>query len=229
MHPLVDKRLFLGAHPLFEELSSVNMTELPAITHEIKVPAKHCLIKQGDPGEDMYIVVQGKLSVYIHIADNEDIKVGELSEGEAFGEIALFDEEPRTASIVTVDVCKLLVIQRDPFRQFLLDNPKISLEMLTVMSRRLRSTYDFLRDSLHDDISIRLADTLRKIAGAYGRQTKNGLVIGMSFDDTELGNISGIPKNVVTAQLNHWKKSGLITVKHGCLTLHRPDELAMLE
>lgn len=229
MHPLVDKRLFLGAHPLFEQLSAADMTELTRITNEIKIPARHCVINQGDPGEEMYIIAHGMLQVYIHVADNEDIKVGELNVGEAFGEIALFDEKPRTASIIAIEDCKLLVIHREAFRHFLLDNPQVSLELLTVMSKRLRATNDFLRDSLHEDISIRLADTLRKIAGAYGRQTRNGLVIDMSFDDAELGNIAGIPKDIVKAQLNHWQKTGYITLKHGRLTLLRPDEMALSE
>lgn len=73
MQPLIDKRMFLGANPLFEELSEDDMEDLTAITSSKNIGAHHVVMSQGEYGEDMYIVVTGRVSVRIHLADDEEL------------------------------------------------------------------------------------------------------------------------------------------------------------
>ncbi|KAF0190412.1 MAG: putative transcriptional regulator with a cAMP binding domain Crp family [Gammaproteobacteria bacterium] len=226
MRPLVDKRMFLGANPLFEGLAPEDLNDLVVTTRHKSVTTGQTVLRQGDPGRDMYIIVSGRVSIRIRLADDEEIAVGELTAGEAFGEIALFDEQPRTASVVTCEPCRFLLIDRDAFKAFLLIHPRVAIQLLAVMSKRLRATDDLLKDALYADVASRLAETLRNIAGAYGKNIRNGLRIDVPFDDRELGRIAGVPSDVVTAQLRHWANAGLISVHRGHLTLIKPAELA---
>lgn len=226
MQPLIDKRMFLGANPLFEELSEVDMDDLTAITSSKNIGAHHVVMSQGEYGEDMYIIVSGRVSVRMHLADDEEITMGELTQGEAFGEIALFDQKPRTATVMTLEPSRFLVIGRQAFNQYLMTHPQVAIQLLTVMSKRLRATSDSLRDSICSDISTRLGETLRNIAKAYGKNTSEGLQIDIAFGDQELGEIAGIPGDVVTAQLRHWQEQGIINMQHGHLILLKPEELA---
>jgi len=223
--PLIDKRMFLGSNPLFEDLREEDLGDLVAITHSKQFRSHQTIIKQGRSGDEMYIIVSGKVRIHIHIADGEDLTVGELVAGEAFGEIALFDSETRTATVTTVEPSHFLVLGRDKFKDFLLRHPHVSIQLLTVMSKRLRSSSDLLKDSLYSDVSARLAKTLFDIAQAYGQQTRSGLKVNIAFNDRELGEIAGVPGEVVAAQLRHWKEAGVIQVSHGCLTLLKPEEL----
>ncbi len=223
--PLIDRRMFLGSNPLFVDLSDDDLNDLVAITQHKDYKANHTVIRQGESGDKMYIIVVGKVQVQMHIADGEDLPIGELVAGEAFGEISLFDKQPRTATVTTLEPCQFLVIGRDKFKEFLLQHPHVAIQQLTVMSKRLRASSDLLKDSLYSDVSARLARTLFDIAQAYGQQTRSGLKVNIAFDNKELGEIAGVPGEVVAAQLRHWKEAGVIRVNHGYLTLLKPEEL----
>ncbi|KPJ95511.1 MAG: hypothetical protein AMJ53_02610 [Gammaproteobacteria bacterium SG8_11] len=223
---LEDKQQCLVRNPLFSQLSAEEVKALLATTTSRTYGAHQLVLKQGEPGDEMYIIVKGKVYIRLHLTDDEDITIGDLSAGDAFGEIALFDQCARTASVVTSEPCEFLVLHRDTFNAFLMDHASVAIQLLSVMANRLRKTNDLLKDSMYSDITARLADAIRNIANAYGKHTRKGLQIDAVFDDNELGAIAGIPSDVVTAQLKHWRKEGVINVSHGYLTLVKPEALA---
>lgn len=223
---LIDRRMFLGAHPLFNELNPEDVNALLAITAQESAAAGDTVLRQGDTGQYMYIITHGRVAVCIGLADGQKLTVGELAAGEAFGEIALFDDQPRTATIVAIDPCRFLTIDGPRFKTYLLAHPGIALHLLRVMSQRLRATDDLLKESLYAEVSARLAQTLCNIASAYGTHTREGLRIDVPFDNHELGRIAGVPADVVTAQLRHWTDAGLIRMHGGLLTLTRPEQLS---
>ena len=81
---------------------------------------------------------------------------------------------------------------------------------------------------MYSEITTRLADAIRNIASAYGKQTRKGLQIDTIFNENELGDIAGVPGDVVSAQLKHWRKEGVINISHCYLTLIKPEELARI-
>ncbi|WP_455212425.1 Crp/Fnr family transcriptional regulator [Kaarinaea lacus] len=223
---LKDKRQYLANNTLFGELKSDDLNDLLASTVSKAYGAQHEVLKQGEPGHEMFFIVKGTVSIRLHLADEEDITIGELSAGDAFGEIALFDQCDRTATVVTSEPCEFLVLHRDAFNAFLTDHASVAIRLLTVMAKRLRKTNDLLKESMYSVVTARLADAIRNIAGAYGKHTRKGLQIEALFDDNELGEIAGIPGDVVAAQLKHWREEGVIKVSHGYLTLIKPEALA---
>jgi len=225
---LEDKRRHFQRNPLFSEIGEDALTDLLATTTSRTYGAQQVVIKQGEPGDDMYVIVQGRVSIRLHLADEEDITIGELTAGEAFGEIALFDQCTRTATVVTSEPSEFIVIHRDAFNAFLMSHASVAVQLLSVMAKRLRKTNDLLKDSMYADVTARLADAIRNIANAYGKNTRKGLQIDFVFDDKELAEIAGVPGDVVTAQLKHWRKEGVINVSHGYLTLIKPEALARI-
>jgi len=225
MLPLVDERLFLGNNPLFSNLAQADLENLLSITHKKHYAAHAFVIRQGETGNNMYIIASGSVNVRLHLTDNEDITLGNLTVGDAFGEIALFDRMPRTASIITCEACEFLILSRSSFESFLLANPHVALQLLSIMSKRTRATTDFLKEKMYVEITTRLGETLTNIAHAYGKNTPKGPKIDMKFADQELGKLAGVPGDIVTAQLRHWEKTGIINKHFGYLTLLKPEEL----
>jgi len=223
--PIVDNRIFLGNNPLFTNLSGSDLKNLMEITRSKHFHKNSFVVRQGDFGDDMFIIAQGSVLVRVQLAEGEDITIGKLVVGDAFGEIALFDQQARTANIVTCESCELLVLTRHIFEKFLLNNPHIAIKMLTVMAKRVRATNDFLKDKMYSEISIRLGEIITNIAHAYGKNTSKGVKIDMKFEDQELGRLAGIPCDVVTAQLRQWEKRGILDKHFGYLTLFKPEEL----
>lgn len=223
--PLVDKRMFLGSTPLFESLSEDDLGLLIENAEEVAYAANRVVMAQGEPGENMYILIAGSVQVSLHLADNEDLVLGKLSLGEAFGEIALFDQQARTATVTTCEPSKFLCINRSDFHQFLRAQPHVAIQLLCTFSKRLRATSDLLKDTMYSNVSHRLAETLCNIGHAYGQQSRQGLHVDIDFDDKELARIAQIPVQVASAQLQQWCNKGIIRRERQTLTIIKLDEL----
>ena len=224
-----DKHALLLRNPLFSELDSDGLNELVSLTTLIEVANKKVVFNQGDMGGEMFVIAEGRVDVSIVLSNGDKVSLRELSAGEAFGEISLFDHRERTATITTLTSAKFLVIQRDQFVVFLLNQPSATIQLLNTLAKLLRNTNDLMKDNLFANIGSRLAKTLHNMAQAYGRHTRNGLRIDTSFTDNELGRIAGLPPDVIKAHLHDWQSSGLIEVRHGYITILKPEELEQLE
>lgn len=227
--PLVDRRMFVGAHPLFSKLETQDLNDLIAQTSSRKFPTDRVVLCQGESGDEMYIILSGRVRISMHLAEGEDIQLGELGESEAFGEFSLFDHQTRTATVTTCEPCQFLIIDRERLNEFLMSHPAVAIQLLSVMSERLRETSDLIKDSLYWDVSARLANTLTKIGEAYGKNTRKGLEIDVAFSEQELGELAGLPKDLVSAQLGFWQKQGVVKTKRGCLSLIDPDKLMQVQ
>lgn len=223
--PFLDQRVFFDANPLFANLSDHDRHQLFLITKRKAVRPNHVVVKQGDPGDKMYVILEGKVQVSINISKDEEITLGCLGPSEAFGEIALFDKQERTATVSTLEASEFLILKREPFLAYLTEHPNVAISMLAIMSKRFRKANDFIKDSLYQDVLIRLSDLLNNLAKAYGKNTATGRKIDTEFTNKELAKIAGLPSDVVGAQLKHWKTRGVINVQHGLITIVKPEEL----
>ncbi len=124
---------------LFEDLPFQARLRVGRIVHEVHVEAGETLMEQGTTGDTMYVVVQGEVAVQV-----DGLIVTPLVAGEHFGELALVDNQPRSASIVARSKSHLLAIERDALREFCMMEPALGnmmlWKLLTTLSERLRAT-----------------------------------------------------------------------------------------
>lgn len=224
--PPLSAIMFWGSTPLFKDLQPDDLAALTARTTHERVHVGHTILRQGDSGEEMYLIASGRVSVSIALAHDEEISVGELGPGDAFGEIALFDSQARTATVTALETSELHALSRTAFSDFILQRPIVALRLLKALAQRLRSTGEFVKDAVTIHVGSRLADTLLKLAHAYGKHTREGVHIPQEFSVEELGEISGVPPHVVAAHLRHWQNDGLIKSQRGKLTLLHPEALS---
>jgi len=223
--PFFDQRMFFDANPLFSELSDLDRNHLFRITKRKAMRANQVVVKQGDRGDKMYVILEGRVKVSVQITKNEEVVLGHLGPSEAFGEIALFDKQERTATVTTCEPCEFLVLKREPFLAYLTEHPHVAISLLATMSKRFRKADDLIKDSLYQDVVVRLSELLNKLAKAYGVHTSKGMQIDSEFTDKELADISGLPSDVVGAQLKHWNSRGVIDIKHKLITIVQPEKL----
>lgn len=133
MIPVVEKVLFLKSIALFDKISTEELSPIANIAEECSVNCGQEIIHEGDQGDCMYLLVDGRVKVH----SGERVFV-ELGEGSCFGEMAILDTEPRSASITAISDCVLLKISSDDFNDLLLEKPEISRAILTVLTHRLR-------------------------------------------------------------------------------------------
>ncbi|MDN5279431.1 MAG: family transcriptional regulator, cyclic receptor protein [Clostridiales bacterium] len=142
----IDKIQFLRQVALFRSLSDKALLDLSAITIEQTIPAKTTVFKEGDKGDALYIVKSGKVNILKRNSAGIDSVLVTLSKGAVIGDMAIIDEQPRSASVATVQDSTFLIITKDDFRSLLGDVPEISFQILKLTTERLRATNVHLKE-----------------------------------------------------------------------------------
>ena len=131
----VEKVLFLKSIDLFRALPSEELAQIAEIAEEQAFVAGDPVFAEGEPGDALYLVVEG--TVRVHRGDKQ---LAQLGVRDVVGEMAVLDGEPRSASVTVVKDAALLKIGRDDFRDILTERPEIGMGVIKVLSRRLRET-----------------------------------------------------------------------------------------
>lgn len=140
----VEKVLFLKSIDLFSQISGEDLSQIALITDEVHFEDGDEIFHQGDGGQTLFFIIEGKVRIHANgVAD--DLAV--LSERAVFGEMALLDSEPRSASATALTDVVCLKIERDDFNEILTEKSEIAQGIIKVLTRRLRSTLDRQRVS----------------------------------------------------------------------------------
>jgi CRP-like cAMP-binding protein len=131
----VEKVLFMKSIDLFRALPSEELAQIAEIAEEQPMTSGEQIFAEGEPGDALYLIVEGRVKV--HKGEKELVRLGVR---DVFGEMAVLDSEPRSASVTAVEDAVLLKIGRDDFRDILIERPEIAMGVMKVLTRRLRET-----------------------------------------------------------------------------------------
>lgn len=123
----------LAQVPAFRALTPKQVALLASQADTVGVPAGHLLVRQGDPGAECFVLLSGEVSVAV-----DGVEVAVLSEGAVFGELALIDPAPRSASVTTLSPTEVLVIGAQRFAPLLEEVPQLARQIMVGLARRLR-------------------------------------------------------------------------------------------
>lgn len=129
----IQRLLLIQKVPIFKELRDDFLVRLAATMEELSFPAKHTIVKQGDEGRSLYILAAGQ--VRVHIGEREIIK---LKKEDCFGEMAVLDAEPRSASVTTLEPCDCLILTQQQLYEAIDETPGIAVNIIRLLSRRIR-------------------------------------------------------------------------------------------
>jgi CRP-like cAMP-binding protein len=131
-----DKATALGRAPLFKNLSRADLVELAMATEDLEVEPGKVLAREGDIGQEFFVIVDGEVSV---VKDGEEVR--RLGPGDFFGEIALIWDSPRrTATVTAATPVRFFVLTRQAFRGLIDHHPDIEAKVLEVLEERVRTT-----------------------------------------------------------------------------------------
>lgn len=129
----VEKVLFLKSIELFSQIPGEDLAQVALIAAEEVRENGEDIFHEGDAGDALYLVVGGRVRVH-----RGDKVIAELGERECFGEMAILDAEPRSATVTAIVETNLLKLARDDFQEIMTEKPQIGLGIIKVLSRRLR-------------------------------------------------------------------------------------------
>ena len=134
---------------LFSGLNSAHLSLLASVVEPREVPAGTVLFREGDTGDELFILQKGKVRISKHVEGVGEEALAILEKGAYFGEMALLGDHPRTADAICNTACLLGVIRREPFEQLLFLNKELAYELLwtfvRTLSERLAQTNDKIK------------------------------------------------------------------------------------
>lgn len=137
---LLENVIFLKKTPLFSAVQTSELRAIAAIVETIVVEAGDDLVKESDAGDCLYVIKEGTVRITKKTIDNKKIDLAELGEGECFGEMALFDDEARSASASAQTRCSVIRVKRDDLFDVISEYPTIAIELLKIFVKRLRKS-----------------------------------------------------------------------------------------
>jgi len=136
-----DKILLLRGIEIFEALSVSELAAVASVTEEIVCPPGDIVIKEGETGETMYLIIKGEVSVIKDQGEKHEIELDRIGSGDYFGEMALFEDVLRSATIRTEQESRLLVLHKQEFKEIVREYPQIALNICKVLSGRIRKLH----------------------------------------------------------------------------------------
>jgi len=212
---------------LFADLSAAELIALRALMRPRAYARDEVVYLRGDPGTAFYVIASGRVKIALTSADGKELILRRLDAGEFHGELALLDDEPRSADAVATEPSVLLVLHRDAFRQFLMERPTVAFKLLARLSYYLRRNTDLIQDATFLDVPARLARILLELAGASEAEMlpPEGVAIPDKMKQSELASLVGATRESVNKWLGSFERQGLIRLEKGHITLLRPAAL----
>jgi ATP/ADP translocase/HEAT repeat protein len=140
-----DKILHLKSIQIFEGLSVSELAAIASVTQEVVFPRETAIIKEGERGETMYMIIEGEVSVIKEFQGGSEVVLDRIKAGDYFGEMALFEDLVRSASIRTEADTRVLVLDKREFTEIVREYPLIALQICKVLGQRLRKLHERIR------------------------------------------------------------------------------------
>ena len=180
---------------------------------------------RDDPGQVLYIIKEGKVKICLISPDGQEISLVVLGKGECHGELALLDGLPRSADAVALEKVECYSLQRSDFHAAIMKNPEIAIQVLEVLSKRLRNTDQQVEDLIFLDVYGRVAKKLLELAETHGIRVADGIRIEVRLTQQELASMVGASRESVNKVMGYFTDKQYISTDKHRVTLHRVDDL----
>ncbi len=199
--------------PLFTALDDASASTLRASMKEVKINKGQTLFKEGDSGDRLFVVVEGKLKLGTSSGDGRENLLSILGPGDMFGELSLFDPGPRTATATAVTDSKLLSLANDQVIGWVTAHPEVSLQLLGRLAQRLRRTNEVLADLVFADVPGRVAKAIMDLGEKFGVKKDDGLYVNHDLTQEELAQLVGASRETVNKALADFTTRGWVRLE----------------
>jgi CRP/FNR family cyclic AMP-dependent transcriptional regulator len=198
---------------------TLSQEDLKAISAHGAVRAypKHAvLVNEGDSSDSLYIVLEGRVKVYVADAIGHEVVLTLLGPGEYFGEMAL-DGRPRSASVMTLAPSRFLIVPGGEFRQFVASHPAFALSLIEKLIDRLRAVTEDVKSLAFLDVYGRVARLLLELA----EEQDGRMIIAERLTQQDIASRVGASREMVSRILRDLSICGCITQSRNGIVLHR--------
>ena len=199
--------------PLFASLDDQAFAALTEELTEVDLSRGSTLFHEGDPGDQLYFIISGKIKLGRTAPDGRESLVAIMGPGELFGEMALFDPSPRSTSATAVSETRLAGLKHENLKKVIERSPDVSAQLLQALARRLRRTNESLADLVFSDVPGRVAKALLDLADRFGRPATDGILVAHELTQEELAQLVGASRETVNKALAEFVQRGWIRLE----------------
>ncbi|MFN7942175.1 MAG: Crp/Fnr family transcriptional regulator [Thermoanaerobaculia bacterium] len=221
----------LAEFPLFKGLPPERLKRLNDVMHKKTVPAGTNMITAEQPGEVVYVIVEGTVKILVEQMDGREVILAFLGAGDTVGEMSLVDSAGRSANVMTMEKCTFLWMDRVTFQDCLRNVPEFTQNLVRLLTSRLRMANEQIQSLSSLDVAGRLARQILAFVERYGKPEpeNGGTRVQLRLTQTDLAELVGASRERVNQVMVEFRQRGYLAVdtNHHIL-VHKTDQLAAL-
>lgn len=198
--------------PLFSGLSEDGLKRLAQSTTTKGYPKDHTIVEENEIGETLFMILSGKVKVVNIGPDGKEVILSVLGPGEFFGEMSLLDDEPRSATVISMEKTEMMLLRRKDFLNLWETNKEILSRVLSVISGRLRHANAQIRSLALVDVMGRIARLFLDLAEKEGRKLLDGSVVFRRPTHQEIASMVGTSRETVSRMIGDLAREGYIKI-----------------
>lgn len=209
---MIDLSLFRKA-AIFADLEPSHLDALCRVATVRPYATGETILQEDEPGDLFFVIVSGQVKVFVDSEHGREIVLTHLKAGDFFGEMALFDNDARSASVSALVPSELVILRRQDFLEVLKDEFPIARRILSTLSARLRQANDMIESLVLLDVGGRLARYLLRLARETGTLQDDGWFAVSRPTHQVIANSIGASRETVTRLLRQFVNRGLIRMR----------------
>lgn len=203
--------------PFLSKLTNEALETLAEKAKSVKYPRQATVIMEGDESSSLFIMLSGKVRVYSSDDKSKEVTLLIQEPGTYFGEIALLTDEPRSASVVTLEPTVCAVISKVDFINWLMSNPAVAVNLLGVLSEKIRHLTDKVRQMALSNVYERTIKVLQEMAVVEGDVT----IIHSRPTQQDLASMVGASREMINKVMHELTKGGYVSIDDKALIINK--------
>lgn len=197
---------------IFQKLSSEDLAKLVKIATKRSFPVGTVVFFEGDRADALYVILTGSVKVYRTFDDGREKVLATLGHGDFFGEYAILDGHPRSASVTAIAPTEMLSIAQRDFRTFANGSPDVLWKVIEAVCERLKTVTEAHLDTSFRDVPYRLTQAIVRLAEKHGRATAEGCRLDVNMKPKDLASLAYTTPERVSRLLAKMERRDLIQV-----------------
>lgn len=193
----------------------------------VRFPRGTTIFKEGEPGDRLYIIIDGKVKLARHSSDGRENLLTIMGPSDMFGELSIFDPGPRTSSAICVTEVNAASMSATQLQEWVETHPDVPAQLLRMLARRLRRTNNSLADMIFTDVPGRVAKSLLQLANRFGVQEGNSLRVNHDLTQEEIAQLVGASRETVNKALAEFAHRGWIRLEGKSVLITNPERLVL--
>jgi CRP-like cAMP-binding protein len=214
--------------PLFSVLTEAEIRELAGIGTTRRIRKDELIFLQGDPGQHFFIILEGKVRIFLQDSRGREVILVVLGREDFFGEMSLLDGKTRSASAQAQQETRVYSIAHDEFYRFLERTPVVSLKMLRFLSERLRKADEIIENLALLSVKGRLARLLADWGAKDGKAIEGHTVFRLPMPKTQIAQMLGTSRETVSRMMSELKDEGFISMEGNTVRVEGLDRLRQI-